>query len=184
VTPGLEADSSPEDLADFGRVSRPRLLVLAWVAGCSGNVAPAPIGSRIGPALTAALQPPIRRVRRGGVRRPTGRLADETLKPGQDLEARGQPREARGAGATTIGVIADAGFGRAHGRGTRAVACTARGRLTSVIALGGMGSSQAELDDAQVARLAAQAAVAVPGDLEACPCRRPRSRRCGRAVTR
>nr|MDQ3365199.1 hypothetical protein [Myxococcota bacterium] len=97
------------------------------------------------------------------------RLADETLTIGEHAwQLADHTVRREGAGAITIGVIADAG-------GAAAPTMAALGRLRAklaevdlVISLGGMGSTQAELE-ATLGALADRAPwpiVAVPGDLE------------------
>ncbi|MBA3391996.1 MAG: hypothetical protein H0T89_05095 [Deltaproteobacteria bacterium] len=140
------------------------------VAACGGSAAPPPAGSRIGPALLVALEAadharaPWRCAAVDGPK-----LADETItidKHAWKLAEHTMQREA--TGAVTIGVIADAG-------GAAAPTLAAIGRLRAkledadlVIALGGMGQTQAELE-ATLGALADRATwplVALAGDLE------------------
>jgi hypothetical protein len=144
------------------------LLVLA--ACGKGGPAPKPAGGQLGPALTAALgaadraKAPWRCAAQDG---PT--LAEETLEVGgQTWKLAGHGLVRDGKGPVTIGVIADAG-------GAAPATIAALGRLRGklgdaavVIALGGMGTTQAELE-ATLGALADRAAfpvVALPGDLE------------------
>jgi hypothetical protein len=142
----------------------------AVLAACGSAPAPEPIGAQIGPALTAALaaadlaRAPWRCTAADG---PT--LTDETITLGtRSWTLAGSTVTLAGKGPVTIGVIADAG-------GAAPATLAALGRLRAelsdvdlVLALGGMGHDQAELE-ATLGALAEQAPwpiVAVPGDLE------------------
>jgi hypothetical protein len=97
------------------------------------------------------------------------KLAEETLAVGKrEWKLAGGTMRLAGGGAITIGVIADAG---GSAPGTLAAIGALRGKLAGadlVLALGGMGASQAELE-ATLGALAdggAWPVVALPGDLE------------------
>jgi len=137
---------------------------------CSGSASPVPIGSRIGPALAATLaaadqaRAPWRCASADGPR-----LVDGELKLGEHTwKLAGDTVSLEGSGAIMIGVIADAG-------GSAPPTLAALGRLRTqladadvVISLGGMGTTQPELE-ATLGTLADRAPwplIAVPGDLE------------------
>jgi hypothetical protein len=146
-----------------------RVALCAMVAACGGS-SPPPAGSRIAPAIGAVLEAA------DGLRAPWRcaaadgpALADETLKIGDHtwkLAARTVRMD--DAATVTIGVIADAA-------GAAPPTLVALGALRArfatadlVIALGGMGATQAELE-ATLGALADHAAwpvIALPGDLE------------------
>jgi hypothetical protein len=146
------------------------LLVLA---ACGGSApAPKPAGGQLGPALAAALSAADR------ARAPWRcAAADGPTLPDEKVEVDGQAwtlaghgvrREGDTKGPITIGVVSDAG-------GAAPATLAALGRLrakldraTVVLALGGMGTTQQELE-ATFGVLADRAAfpvVALPGDLE------------------
>ncbi len=138
---------------------------LACVLGaCGGSAAPVPAGTQLGPALAAALA-----------------AADQARTPWRCAAADGPALAAEtlgawtladhtlartGGGEITIAAIADAG-------GAAPATMAALGRLRAklqsadlVLALGGMGTTQAELE-ATLGALADKAPlVALPGDLE------------------
>lgn len=134
------------------------------LAACGSSTPPA--SSRVGPALIAAIEASdhVRAPWRCAAPAGPG-LADETL-AGWKLSAHVMKRDADGT--MTIGVIADAG-------GAAPATLAALGRLRAkldnvdlVIALGGMGTTRAELE-ATLGTLADRAEfplVALPGDLE------------------
>ncbi len=138
--------------------------LLVIFAACGGGSSAVPTGERIGPALSAAMagsekeKAPWRCAAQDG---PT--LVDETL---GDWKATGHTLTRGGKGALTIAVIADAG-------GAAPPTIAALGRLKPrlgdadlVLALGGMGTTQAELE-ATLGAIAGKAPiVALPGDLE------------------
>ena len=137
------------------------------LAACGGSSPPA--STRIGPSLVAAIEAAEATRAPWRCASPTGpALADETLGAWK-LSARTMKRE--GDRAITIGVVADAG-------GSAAPTLAALGRLRAkfedvdlVIALGGMGTTQAELE-AVLGVLADRATwplVVLPGDLESVP---------------
>jgi len=147
------------------------VIALAALA-CGGSPEPPPAGSRIGPALLASLDAADRARAPWRCAAPDGpKLVDETHPIGErawrlaehTLRLDDNPR------AITIGVIADAG-------GAAASTMAALGRLRAklanadlVLALGGMGTTQAELE-ATLGALADRAPwplVALAGDLEA-----------------
>ena len=145
------------------------LLALAVVA-CGGSSTPSSLGSRIGPALAAAFaaadreRAPWRCASADG---PT--LVDETLQLGdRTWKLAGHAVTYSGTSPVAIGVIADAG-------GAAPATIAALGRLRSlldavdvVIALGGMGATQAELEATlgTLAERPTRLLVAIPGDLE------------------
>lgn len=145
-----------------------RLALCVLAAACGGSPPEAPLGARVGPALNAALvafdqaRAPVQCASPG----PT--LVDETLK-GWRLS--GTTMSSARSGAVSIGVIADAG-GAAPG--TLAVLGRLKAQLADVdliVTLGGMGSTQAELE-ATLGVLADGAKgilVAIAGDLEPAP---------------
>lgn len=159
MTPGARAAASLTTLA-------------ALAAGCSGHSGNAPIGTRIGPALTAALAAADETTEPWQCASGDGPgLADETLTlgthtwqlAGHVMKLAGDP-----AGDVAIGVIADAA-------GSAPATLAALGRLRGqlehvdlVLSLGGMGRSRGELE-ATFAALTDRATwplVALPGDLE------------------
>lgn len=148
------------------------VMVAASAAGaaCGGSTPPPPPGERIAAAVVAAMEAaeavraPWRCAATDGPR-----LTDETLAAGaRTWKLVGRAMRLEGKGATTIGVIADAG-GAAPS--TLAALGALKGKLAGadvVIALGGMGATQAELE-ATLGALAGRATwplVALPGDLE------------------
>jgi hypothetical protein len=143
------------------------------LAACGGGSSPVPVGSRVGPALTAAFgafdqaRAPLRCAAQNGPK-----LPEETLKLGDHTwKLAGNSLAISGTDSMTIGVIADAG-------GAAAPTIAALGRLRAklaradlVIALGGMGTSQSELE-ATLGTLAENAkgpVIAIAGDLESAP---------------
>lgn len=149
-------------------VRQGRIVALCALAGC-GSAPPADhVGTRVGPALTAALgafdqaRAPIQCLT-------GGKLVDETLKLSRGWKLTGTAATADGAGPFTIGLVADAG-------GSAAATLAALGRLPIgdadlVLALGGMGATQAELE-ATLGTLADRAkgpVIAIAGDLEPAP---------------
>lgn len=140
-----------------------RLGVVLAAAACGGGTS-VPTGERVGPALSGALagadqeKAPWRCAAADG---PV--LVDETI---AGWKAAGHTLTRDGKGAVRIAVVADAG-------GAAAPTIAALGRLRPklddadlVIALGGMGTTQAELE-ATLGSLAGKAPlVALPGDLE------------------
>jgi hypothetical protein len=153
-------------------VTRVASWVLVGLAACSGR-SQVPVGSRIGPSLTAALaaadqaREPWRCAASDGPG-----VADETLTTGAhtwQLGARAMKLDA--SGEIAIGVIADAA-------GSAPETLAALGRLRAklahvdlVLSLGGMGATRAELE-ATFAALTDRATwplVALPGDLESVP---------------
>lgn len=138
-----------------------------WVvilAACGGGSSAVPAGERVGPALSAALagadkeKAPWRCAAADG---PS--LVEETV---GGWKASGHALAMDGKGSAKIAVIADAG-------GAAAPTIAALGRLKPkladadlVLALGGMGATQAELE-ATLGEIAGKApVVALPGDLE------------------
>jgi hypothetical protein len=147
----------------------------ALIAACGGS-SPPPPGTRLAPALAAALE--AARAARAPWRcaAPDGpKLAEETLVVGERTWklTGGEVRlvadgAAEDRARLTIGVVADAGGASPR---TLAALGALRGKLAGadlVLALGGMGGTQAELE-ATLGALAEGAAwplVALPGDLE------------------
>lgn len=147
-------------------------VALTGLAACSGR-SQVPVGSRLGPAIAAAIaaadqsREPWRCAAPDG---PGG--ADETLTAGAhtwQLGARVMKLDA--TGEIAIGVIADAG-------GSAPETLAALGRLRArlahadlVLSLGGMGATRAEFEAtfAAIADRAAWPLVALPGDLEPVP---------------
>lgn len=148
-----------------------RLAIVLALAGCHGHGPTAPIGSRIAPALTAAL------AAADTEREPWPCGGDDA--PGaaaETLEAGGVTWQVSGHALTlggdarelAIGVIADAA-----GSAPATLAALGRlrgklGKVDVVLALGGMGASRAELEAvyAALADRATWPVVALPGDLE------------------
>ena len=145
-------------------------IALCQLAAC-GSAPPAEhVGTRVGPALSAALgvfdeaRAPIQCVS-------SGTLVDETFTLSRAWKLTGTTATADGSGPFTIGLIADAG-------GAAAATLAALGRLQTqlgdadlILALGGMGATQAELE-ATLGTLADRAkgpVIAIAGDLEAVP---------------
>ena len=132
------------------------------LAACGGSSGP-PSSTRIGPALLAAIEAAPAAPWRCAA--PSGpNLVEETLGAWK-LAGHAMKRDAKGA--ITIGVIADAG-------GAAAPTIAALGRMRTklddtdlVIALGGMGSTRAELEATLgVIADAKRPLVVLPGDLE------------------
>ncbi len=149
-----------------------RFAALCLMVGCGGSSPPAtPVGSRVGPALSAALaafdeaRAPLQ------CSNPGPELADETLKLGRTWTLAGTTATADGKGPFTIALVADAG-------GAAAPTLAALGRLQAqlghadlILALGGMGANQQELE-ATLGTLAERAqgpVIAIAGDLEPAP---------------
>jgi hypothetical protein len=148
-----------------------RLVVCALLAACGGSSSSSQssAGSRVGPALAAVLEAaaqtkaPWRCAAADGAE-----AAAETIEVGKRAwKIGGHAMKLEGTGAIEIGVIADAG-----GSGAATLAAIGRlrgaiGPVDLVIALGGMGATQAELEATLAALEPAKAAVlAIPGDLE------------------
>lgn len=138
--------------------------LLVLVAACGGGGSAVPTGERIGPALSAALtgseraKAPWRCAAEDG---PV--LVDEAI---AGWKASGHTLVKDGKGAMTIAVIADAG-------GAAAPTIAALGRLRPklagadlVLVLGGMGTTQADLEATLGAIAGKGLVVALPGDLE------------------
>lgn len=145
-------------------------VALCLLLAC-GSAPPAEhVGTRVGPAINAALgafdeaRTPIQCLG-------SGKLVDETLSLSRTWKLTGTTATATGAGPFTVGVIADAG-------GSAAATLAALGRLQPqlgdadlIVALGGMGATQAELE-ATLGTLADRAkgpVIALAGDLEPAP---------------
>ncbi len=139
-------------------------------AACGGSSPPPPPGAQLAQAIAAALDAAQGQRAPWRCAAPDGpALADETIAVGKrEWKLAGGTMRLAGEGAITIGVIADAGG--AAPRTLEALGAL-RGRLAGadvVLALGGMGASQAELE-ATLGALAEGApwpVVALPGDLE------------------
>jgi len=144
-------------------------VALVTAVACGGRSS-APVGSRLGPAVTAALAAAGEAREPWRCAAPDGpSAATETLTAGaRRWQVGGHVMKLDATGDVAIGVIADAA-------GSAPATLAALGRLRSqlehvdlVIALGGMGATRAELDAAYAA-LADRATwpvVALPGDLE------------------
>lgn len=149
-------------------------VVCAWamVAACGGGSNPMPAGAQLGPALTAAMtaadqaRAPWRCAAADG---PT--LTTETLETDKRGKASAWKLDGRvmsrgGDGDIVIGAIADAG-----GAAPSTIAAMGRlreklGKADVVLALGGMGTTKAELE-ATLGAIADKAPIVVlPGDLE------------------
>jgi hypothetical protein len=144
-------------------------VVLAGLVACSGR-APVPVGSRVGPAIAAALGAADDAREPWRCAAPDGpSVSDETLATGAhtwQLGARVMKLDA--SGDVAIGVIADAAGSAPE---TLAALGRLRARLAQVdlvISLGGMGRTRAELEAtfAAIADHATWPLVALPGDLE------------------
>lgn len=138
----------------------------AVAAGCGGGASAVPTGERVGPAITAALAAADHQRAPWRCAAPDGpNLVDETIK---GWKLTGHTLHAEATGDITIAAVADAG-----GAAPATIAALARlktklAKVDLVIALGGMGTTQAELE-ATLGALADKAAypvVALPGDLE------------------
>lgn len=147
-------------------------MLLGAVVACGDRTSPPPNGAQVGPALAAALAAAdrVRAPWRCGAPDGPGH-PEETLQIGDRawrLEGRTLRREGKPRGEVTIGVLADAG-------GPAPTTLASLGRLRDklaradlVLTLGGMGTTQAELE-ATLGALAERApfpVLAVPGDLE------------------
>jgi hypothetical protein len=143
--------------------------VLGALAACSGR-SNAPVGSRIGPALAAALAAADDASEPWRCGAPDGpSLVDETLKTGERTWLLGgRVIRLEGEGRVAIGAVADAA-------GSAPATLATLGRLRAgfedvdlVLSLGGMGATRGELE-AVFAALTDRASwplVALPGDLE------------------
>lgn len=145
------------------------LAALAALAACSGRTA-VPPGTRVGPALAAALAAADQAREPWRCAAPDGPGApDQTLEVGgRTWRLAGHTLARSGAGDVAIGVIADAAGAApatlaALGRLRRKLA-----RVDLVVSLGGMGATAAELQAvfAALAEGAPWPLVALPGDLE------------------
>lgn len=141
---------------------------IAAMGACGGSTNPMPVGAKLGPALTAAMKAadearvPWRCAASDGPL-----LVPESLGTGAKawkLEGREMSRE--GTGAIVIGAVADAG-------GAAPSTIATLGRLREkldkadvVLALGGMGTTKAELEATLGAIADKVPVVAMPGDLE------------------
>lgn len=149
-----------------------RVVALCLVVACGSSPPATPVGSRVGPALTAALgafdqaRAPLQ------CATPGPKLADETLKLGRTWQLTGTTvTSTADRGPITIALVADAG-------GSAPATLAALGRLQTqladadlILALGGMGSTEAELE-ATLGTLAERAkgpVIAIAGDLEPYP---------------
>jgi hypothetical protein len=150
------------------------LVAVVKITACSGGTS-TPVGSRLGPALAAALAAADQAREPWRCAAPDGPSADEeTLSVGEhrwQLGARAMKLDGGSPGEVSIGVVADAA-------GAAPATLAALGRLRAklervdlVLSLGGMGATRAELE-AVFAALTDRAAwplLALPGDLEAVP---------------
>jgi hypothetical protein len=146
------------------------ILSCVWLS-CGGSPPATPVGSRVGPALSAALAAFDQARLPVPCASPGPKLVDETLTLRHTWKLSGTTIKTEAKGAISIGVIADAG-------GAAAPTVAALGRLKAqladvdlLIALGGMGGTQAELE-ATLGVLADDAKaplIAIAGDLEPAP---------------
>lgn len=142
---------------------------IALAVGCGGG-APPSVGSQLAPALVAALEAadhtraPWRCAAEDGPA-----LVSERLELGDHTwTLRDHVVELAGSGAIEIGVIADAGGAAPETLAAIGALRERLGHADLVIALGGMGATQAELE-ATLGALSDRASwpvIAVPGDLE------------------
>ncbi|MCW5808243.1 MAG: hypothetical protein KIT31_38195 [Deltaproteobacteria bacterium] len=143
-------------------------LVMVLVA-CGGSSAPSgSAGARVGPALAAAIEAAAQAKAPWRCAAADGPEAKaETLQVGNRAWTIGAHAMALdGSGDIAIGVIADAGGNASALRKLR----DGIGAVDLVIALGGMGATQAEVEATLAALAPEKAAVlAVPGDLEPAP---------------
>jgi len=147
-------------------------LAAAMAAACGSSSPPLPPGVQLAKAIGAALEAAaVQRVPWRCAAPDGPALAEETLAAGKrewQLAGGTMRLAGAGAGAISIGVVADAGGAAPR---TLAALGALRAKLAGadlVLALGGMGASQAELE-ATLGALAEQATwpvVALPGDLE------------------
>ena len=147
-------------------------LAAAMAAACGSSSPPLPPGVQLAKAIGAALEAAaVQRVPWRCAAPDGPALAEETLAAGKrewQLAGGTMQLAGAGAGAISIGVVADAGGAAPR---TLAALGALRAKLAGadlVLALGGMGASQAELE-ATLGALAEQATwpvVALPGDLE------------------
>jgi hypothetical protein len=145
---------------------RPVVFLVLLLAACGGGAESVPTGERVGRGLSAALAGADHQVtpwRCAALDGPT--LADETIK---GWKLAGHTLTADAKDPFTIGAIADAG-------GAAPATLAALGRIKTkladadvVIALGGMGTTQAELEATlgAIADKAPYPVVVLPGDLE------------------
>lgn len=149
------------------RAAQSSLVLFALVAvpaGCGGGSSAVPVGERVGPALSAALASATQLRAPWRCLAPDGpELLPETIGA---WKLAGHTLHHDGTSDVTIATVADAG-------GAAPVTIAALGRLRAklakadlVLALGGMGTTQTELE-ATLGALADKAPiVALPGDLE------------------
>jgi hypothetical protein len=145
---------------------RPVVSLVMLVAACGGGSGSVPAGERVGPGLSAAFAGADKHRAPWRCAAPDGpTLADETIK---GWKLAGHTLTADATGEITIAAIADAG-------GAAPATIAALGRIKTklatvdlVIALGGMGTTQAELEATlgAIADKAPYPVVALPGDLE------------------
>ncbi|MGE0550835.1 MAG: hypothetical protein AB7O24_31540 [Kofleriaceae bacterium] len=146
-------------------------VIVTVVIGCGGTSSPPPSGSRIGPALSAAMtaadkaRSPWRCGARSGPTAP-----DETLVVGaKRWKVTGQTAKLEGTAPITIGAIADAGAATPATIAALERLQTKLARADVIIALGGMGSTQADLEATlgAISKPGQAPVIALPGDLEA-----------------
>lgn len=145
---------------------RPVVPLVLLLAACGGGSGSVPAGERVGPGLSAALAGADKQLAPWRCAAPDGpTLVDETTK---GWKLAGHTLTADAKGDFTIGTIADAG-------GAAPATIAALGRIRTklananlVIALGGMGTTQAELEATlgAIADKAPYPVVVLPGDLE------------------
>lgn len=141
-------------------------IVGALLAGCGGGASAVPTGERVGPAITAALAAAEHQRTPWRCAAPDGpNLVDEVI-DGWTLAAHTMTKP--GDGGVTIAAIADAGGASPATIASLGRMKTRLAKVDLVIALGGMGTTQGELEATlgALADKASYAVVALPGDLE------------------
>ena len=152
------------------RLSRIPACAAAWlvVGGCGSNATPVPAGAQLGPALSAAMTAADQARAPWRCAAPDGpALASESFKVGERTwKLEGHVISRDGDGEIVVAAIADAGGAAAP---TIATLGRLRARLAPadvVLALGGMGTTKAQLE-ATLGAIADRAPIVVlPGDLE------------------
>jgi hypothetical protein len=142
---------------------------VAELAGCGGP-SNAPVGSRVGPALVAALAAADGEREPWRCAAPDGPgVADETLTIGERRwQLAGRAMKLEGDGGVAIGVVADAAGSAPETLAALGRLRVAFERVDLVLSLGGMGATRSELEAAFAALTdrAEWPLVALPGDLE------------------
>ncbi|MGE0872894.1 MAG: hypothetical protein AB7P03_30340 [Kofleriaceae bacterium] len=153
------------------RIAAVAPVVTALASSCSGGTGgPPPAGERIGPALSAALtaadkaRSPWRCGERVG-----STVSAETISIGSKRwTVAGQTVAMAGTGAITIGAIADAGTATPATIAALERLHAKLARADVILALGGMGTTQPDLEATlgAIAKQGAAPVIALPGDLE------------------